>query len=1163
MKNYKSKICSLAVSFTMLLNISIGAIGDLLSLRVHADTINADGSITKTATAEYDECDGGWTEHCSGGGTRRCTGGSTTTSDYWGSCNCGAVTFQVGSDTYCDACGARVAADLCSYSYSCEACGNGGGGSARHYTYSHGTISYTCSHGNSSAHDIDHECSHGYLYSHDVFEGYYNRAYGYSSYSSSTFKVWPISATAEGSLSYALNVVGASATDAAIAGKTVQITASGAPVDAELKVTNSSTGEVKILSGSNMTYSFTMSASPTTLAVQYVDSVRVTDLVYGQTLGDSTFTDYNPPCEGHWEWDDPDLMPQVFDSNTTEFSITFYPDDPDTPVTSRTKKVIITKYSAPLTNANVEVSEITYGNTLDNAIITGTLPQLNGTDIPGVFEWVNPSETPNAGTQSFDMEFTPTDTANIETTLFDVQVIVNQAPITLTDDMIASISATDIVYEQALADSVLSGDGPLPGHYEWVEPTIRPAVIDSEITPYDVKFVPDDTNYACAYATCTLKVSKKAYTFTPENISCIIASDISYGQPLADSTFSGFKPVPGEYSWDDDSIFPNVNDANNYPVTFTPADLDNYEIVSVGNIHVSVNKARPDISLEQIQAIEVTPIDYLQTLDDSTITAESGTPGVFEWEDPTIAPSVADSGTTGFNIKFTPDDTENFDTILIPITIIVNKINPPVPSDLANSISSTGIIFGQALADSALSYTGADTLNGTLVWEDNTVTPAMADSDNTDFNVQFVYIDDINYNRLPYVAKVHVDKAPAPVNLQDMVKIINVYLGTYRAYNLTSNLDLAGLNAESFTFTDIEGLFEIEPTINNNVVSFKIKPDRELDGKQADINIEVSSRDYLNFNIILRVVTSNCEHRDLSYGVGRESATCTEEGYTGNTVCNTCGLTIRYGSAIRLKDHWEIVRDAVEATCTTKGYSGDIYCFNCDQFLERGHETDMIPHTEGEPVIDIAPTETSIGYCSYFCTVCGAFMHGGIVPKLGTAEPDNPEEPSEHQHTWEVEWQFDDVNHWRDCTTCDACIRELHTLGEGEFLTATCLTEGDVKYTCTICGYEVVKTEVPGHRYTWEPTDIGHIKKCKVCGEVYDTLQHSFERWAEIKAPTGTELGVYSRKCAQCGYTEEIEATANPSSDNPDTGIELWVIRQLWILVAAVIAKALSVKCRL
>ena len=64
-------------------------------------------------------------------------------------------------------------------------------------------------------------CSHGYDTTH-----YYNTQYGYKG-SSSTFKVYPVTVTKVGTFSSTLQVSGATATDAALSGKTVSLNLSG------------------------------------------------------------------------------------------------------------------------------------------------------------------------------------------------------------------------------------------------------------------------------------------------------------------------------------------------------------------------------------------------------------------------------------------------------------------------------------------------------------------------------------------------------------------------------------------------------------------------------------------------------------------------------------------------------------------------------------------------------------------------------------------------------------------------------------------------------------------------------------------------------------------------------------------------------------------------
>lgn len=212
-----------------------------LTVSVHA--ANADGSITKTAT------------RCSGGTYKTVTCSGTVSSKG-----------MYSIESFCSTCGKQ----LCVYKYECSSCLLG------YHAYdapSSSSFCWTCycngkgtlpsstinySHTRS---EQDKPCSHGGWSSH-----YYSEAYGYSG-SSSTFKVWPITVNYIGGLASTIVVTGATATDAAMQGKTVTITPSGAAGGTKIKITNSALGETKeVLVGSS--YSFTMPAAATTLTVE-------------------------------------------------------------------------------------------------------------------------------------------------------------------------------------------------------------------------------------------------------------------------------------------------------------------------------------------------------------------------------------------------------------------------------------------------------------------------------------------------------------------------------------------------------------------------------------------------------------------------------------------------------------------------------------------------------------------------------------------------------------------------------------------------------------------------------------------------------------------------------------------------------------------------------
>ena len=70
--------------------------------------------------------------------------------------------------------------------------------------------------------------------------------------------------------------------------------------------------------------------------------------------------------------------------------------------------------------------------------------------------------------------------------------------------------------------------------------------------------------------------------------------------------------------------------------------------------------------------------------------------------------------------------------------------------------------------------------------------------------------------------------------------------------------------------------------------------------------------------------------------VGAKPATCTEDGYTGDEVCKTCGVTVKKGQVIPATGHDTQLVGAKPATCTEDGYTGDEVCKTCGETVTKG-----------------------------------------------------------------------------------------------------------------------------------------------------------------------------------------------------------------------------------
>lgn len=128
------------------------------------------------------------------------------------------------------------------------------------------------------------------------------------------------------------------------------------------------------------------------------------------------------------------------------------------------------------------------------------------------------------------------------------------------------------------------------------------------------------------------------------------------------------------------------------------------------------------------------------------------------------------------------------------------------------------------------------------------------------------------------------------------------------------------------------------------------------------------------------------------------------------------------------------------------------------------------------------------------------------------------------------------------CSRCDATKDEKeiapsgHTFGEWiNIIPASCLTSGNEKHICSVCGYEEFR-EIPMTGHIWE-SDFTVDKKptctekgsksihCSKCDEIKDVTEisetgHSFGEWTVFSFTDCTAGGVEQRVCSECGFTD-------------------------------------------
>ena len=534
---------------------------------------------------------------------------------------------------------------------------------------------------------------------------------------------------------------------------------------------------------------------------------------------------------------------------------------------------------------------------------------------------------------------------------------------------------------------VLAGEG-----FFSVEPTLQEELLSytiregdaGDLAYIDVRIESD--NYWIALRITVSRIAQKPVA--PRDAVTLVSGTLTYGEPLSKLVFDDVifiddsmaestdeKIVSGTLAWVEPDCKPTAGE-HYMQWRFTP---DNEEYAPTdGGVHFTVQKAVPKVT--ELPTVADRVYAPSKALLDSDLTGgtvldvnKEALAGAWSWQNGDIVPTVDN---TGYTAVFTPDDTDNYETVTKTIAVNVAKATPVIKENPSALEITYGDNLGKAaLTGGTVTYSDSDdtVVAGAFTWKDAAAKPVVADSNSRKFTVVFTPADTINYEAVETQITVKVKKAPAAPDMPGST--MNVPNKTEKISDITL--------PKNWVWQDVDKDTALEVGVTVSATAVYTGADK---GNYETESVEVS------------VTRSACDHANTELR-NAKAASCQETGYTGDTYCKDCGELVASGTVIPLADHQggtatciaravctvcgneygavdagnhvnTELRGFAEPTCTTDGYTGDTYCKDCGLLLTSGMSTAALGHSYTSKVTK-NPTTTEEGVMTYTCDRCG------------------------------------------------------------------------------------------------------------------------------------------------------------------------------------------------
>lgn len=463
--------------------------------------------------------------------------------------------------------------------------------------------------------------------------------------------------------------------------------------------------------------------------------------------------------------------------------------------------------------------------------------------------------------------------------------------------------------------------------------------------------------------------------------------EITGGTVMRQGAQAGEAALTGTWTFTDAAgdEYPAPGTTKEYTVTFSPDKSDEYDSVTV-KVIPTVKRAKPYIET----APTATAVVYGDTLDRAALSGgnvlhgdgmgnASALPygstkveGTFTWKQPSVKPAVADSESTEYTVIFTPTDSVAYETAEINIKLTVNKAEnaPDMPGSIMNVSYTCKRVSDVRLA-------------GGWTWQDSDRDTVLEVGAEVTATAVYTGADKDNYENLSVSVKLTrsdcTHSRTVVRNSSDATCTEDGYTG-----------DRYCRDCDEL----VESGYELSATGHTGGTATCTKK----------AVCESCHNEYGTYNAANHAVTEIRNTRSATCTeAGYTGDTCCADcgallargivvpatGHTGGTATCTkkavCGICNReYGEPDAANHTHTEIRNVKAATCTEDGYTGNTCCKECGTLIMRGAVKKAEGHRYTE-YITKQPTAAEEGVRTYSCSVCG-YSYSEAIER--TAAPD-------------------------------------------------------------------------------------------------------------------------------------------------------------------------------